>query len=70
MSEPSQPSPAPEPVGGSPGWPTVFAALIEGRNLDRDQAEAAMTEILGGNASPVQVAALLTGLAAKGEAAK
>lgn len=29
-----------------------------------------MTEILGGNASPVQVAALLTGLAAKGEAAK
>ncbi|MEM9651453.1 MAG: anthranilate phosphoribosyltransferase [Actinomycetota bacterium] len=53
-----------EPLGG---WSALFADLTDGQDLSRPRAEAAMTEILAGQASPVQIAALLIGLRAKGE---
>jgi anthranilate phosphoribosyltransferase len=41
--------------------------IIAGSNLARAEAEAAMEQILSGNASNAQIAGLLTGLSAKGE---
>lgn len=49
------------------GWKELFSALTEGRDLSRAQAEAAMTEILSGQASQVQIASMLIGLQSKGE---
>jgi anthranilate phosphoribosyltransferase len=49
------------------GWSTVFGTLTDGKDLSRDQAEAAMTEILSGQASQVQIASMLVGLRSKGE---
>jgi anthranilate phosphoribosyltransferase len=45
--------------------PTI-AQLIEGRNLDEDQASAVMREIMSGAASEAQIAAFLTALQVKG----
>ncbi len=50
-----------------PGWPILFNKLTGGTNLSRDEAALAMTEILAGNASQAQIAALVIGLKAKGE---
>lgn len=41
--------------------------VVEGRHLDFEQARAAMTQIMAGEATPAQIAALLTGLRMKGE---
>jgi anthranilate phosphoribosyltransferase len=41
--------------------------LVDGENLSSDQAEAAMTEIMEGNALPSQIGAFLTALRMKGE---
>src|SRR5271168_3705357 len=41
--------------------------LIQGEDLSRAEAQAAMEQILSGNASNAQIAGLLTGLSAKGE---
>ncbi|HVM64920.1 MAG TPA: anthranilate phosphoribosyltransferase [Acidimicrobiales bacterium] len=49
------------------GWPAVFAPLCAGTDLSRDLASAAMTEILSGEATPAQIAALAIGLRIKGE---
>jgi anthranilate phosphoribosyltransferase len=43
------------------------ASLIESEGLSRQQAEAAMVEIIAGQATPAQVAAFLTALRMKGE---
>jgi anthranilate phosphoribosyltransferase len=48
-------------------WPSVLDPLIAGEQLSREQAHAAMTEIMEGRASDAQIAALLIGLRAKGE---
>lgn len=51
------------------GWPTLLAQLIEHRDLGSDQAEAAITEILNGVATPSQMTAFIVALRAKGETA-
>ncbi|MDR0365423.1 MAG: anthranilate phosphoribosyltransferase [Bifidobacteriaceae bacterium] len=51
----------------APSWPGLISALIEGRDLTESEATWAMDEVMDGNASPVQLAALLVALRAKGE---
>src|SRR3989442_11825818 len=41
--------------------------LLENHNLTREQAEAAMMEIMNGQATPSQISAFLIGLKKKGE---
>ena len=48
-------------------WPSVYAELIAGRDLDRTTAEWAMGQIMSGEATPAQIAGFLMGLRAKGE---
>ena len=48
-------------------WPDLLTTLLRGTDLDAARARWAMTEIMGGEASPVQVAGFLTALRAKGE---
>jgi anthranilate phosphoribosyltransferase len=48
-------------------WPAVLAALIAGSDLSRDQTSWAMSEILGGEATPSQIAGFAVALRAKGE---
>src|SRR6478735_1844480 len=48
-------------------WPALLSDLIAGRDLDRATAEWAMAQIMGGEATPSQVAGFLIGLRAKGE---
>ena len=48
-------------------WPSVYAELIAGRDLDRASAEWAMGQIMSGEATPAQIAGFLIGLRAKGE---
>lgn len=49
------------------GWPAVLGALTRRRDLSAEQAGAAMTEILQGQASPAQIAAFIVALRMKGE---
>ena len=49
------------------GWPEVLMHLLERHDLTHDQARAAMTAILGGSATPAQLAAFVVALKAKGE---
>lgn len=51
----------------STSWPAVLGDLIAGRDLDRATVEWAMGRIMGGEATPSQVAGFLVGLRAKGE---
>ncbi len=50
-------------------WPAALGRIIEGSDLDRDTARAAMAEIMEGRATPAQISALIVGLRTKGEAA-
>lgn len=52
------------------GWPAVLAGLIEKNDLSSSQAEAAITEILNGVATPSQMTAFIVALRAKGETAE
>ena len=45
----------------------AIAALAEGRHLRQNEAEAVFAAIMAGEATPAQIAAVLTGLKAKGE---
>jgi anthranilate phosphoribosyltransferase len=58
------PPPGLDEVGG---WPAVLGHLAAGIDLGRDEAAAALTEVLEGNASPAQIAAFVFGLRCKGE---
>ena len=49
------------------GWTAVLGPLTAGRDITSAQAAAAMTEILGGNAAPSQIAAFIVALRMKGE---
>jgi anthranilate phosphoribosyltransferase len=49
------------------GWPTLLAQLLERRHLTAAQAEAAITQILQGDATPSQMTAFIVALRAKGE---
>ena len=50
-----------------PTWPDLLAALLRGEDLSPEQARWAMTEVMTGEASPVQLAGFLVALRAKGE---
>jgi anthranilate phosphoribosyltransferase len=49
------------------GWPAVLGELAAGRDLEPEAARAAMAEILGGEATPAQIAGFIVGLRIKGE---
>jgi anthranilate phosphoribosyltransferase len=51
-------------------WPLALGPLTKGRNIDRDLAAVAVTEIMEGNASDAQIAAFLVALRTKGESAE
>ncbi len=51
-------------------WPTVLGPLTNGEDVARDQAAAAVTEIMTGNATDAQTAAFLASLRTKGESAE
>ena len=48
-------------------WPEVLSALVARRDLSGDQTTWAMGEILGGEATPAQIAGFAVALRAKGE---
>ena len=48
-------------------WPAVLSALVGGTDLSYDEAQSAMSEIMGGTATPSQIAGFLIGLRSKGE---
>ncbi|MGB8380841.1 MAG: anthranilate phosphoribosyltransferase [Dermatophilaceae bacterium] len=48
-------------------WPDLYARLLSGSDLGRAESEWAMSQIMAGDASPVQVAGFLVALRAKGE---
>jgi anthranilate phosphoribosyltransferase len=49
------------------GWSAALSALTSGTDLSAEQAEAAMAEILAGEASPAQIAGFIVALRMKGE---
>ena len=49
-----------------PGWPTVLRRLLDGADLSGDEASAAVTTILAGEATAAQIAGFLVALRAKG----
>ncbi|WP_377642052.1 anthranilate phosphoribosyltransferase [Oryzobacter terrae] len=55
------------PVPATPTWPDLLAALLRGVDLTADDARWAMTEVMRGEATPVQLAGFLVALRAKGE---
>ncbi len=48
-------------------WPGVLTTLLAGTSLTADEAEVVFDQVLGGEATPAQIAALATALRAKGE---
>ena len=48
-------------------WPDVLSALLRGESLAADVTAWAMSEVMAGNATPVQVASFAVALRAKGE---
>ena len=51
----------------SGGWPGLLADLCDGHDLSAAVAEVVLSEILAGDADPVQIAAFLVALKIKGE---
>ena len=51
-------------------WPGVLSRLLSGEALDRETASEAMRSIMGGDATPAQVAGFVVALRAKGETAE
>jgi anthranilate phosphoribosyltransferase len=49
------------------GWRAVLARVAAGDHLSSEEAGAALSEILEGNATPAQIAAFMFGLRCKGE---
>jgi len=52
------------------GWPGLLTLLLERHHLTADQARAAMTTILAGDATPAQLIGFVVALRAKGESAE
>ena len=52
------------------GWVGLFRRLTEGDHLSADAANAAMTEILNGEATPAQIGGFVMALRTKGETAE
>ena len=57
-------------LGEHGGWAGVFRQLTGGNSLSSDIANAAMTEILSGEATPAQIAGFVIALRTKGETAE
>ncbi|MDX1450747.1 MAG: anthranilate phosphoribosyltransferase, partial [Acidimicrobiia bacterium] len=51
-------------------WAPVLSRLMAGADLSGAEARAAMDEIMGGRATPAQVAAFIVSLRTKGETAE
>jgi len=49
------------------GWPGVLTRLLDGDSLDADEAEQVLGQVLSGEATSAQIAALAVALRAKGE---
>ncbi|MEM9131102.1 MAG: anthranilate phosphoribosyltransferase [Actinomycetota bacterium] len=49
------------------GWAGLLSEIVDGRDLTRDMAQAALADILAGEATPAQMAGLIVGLRLKGE---
>ncbi|MEJ5253776.1 MAG: anthranilate phosphoribosyltransferase [Acidimicrobiales bacterium] len=49
------------------GWRAILGSLVERQDLTREQAAAAMGQILSGEATPVQIAGYIIALRMKGE---
>ncbi len=49
------------------GWPGVLSRLLDGESLAADQAEEVLGQVLSGEATPAQIAALAVALRSKGE---
>lgn len=49
------------------GWPAVLGPLTSGVDLSAEQARAAMDHVLGGEATPAQIASFIVALRMKGE---
>jgi anthranilate phosphoribosyltransferase len=50
-------------------WPPVLDRLLAGRPIGRREAYDAMSEVMGGRATPAQIAAFIVAIRAKGESA-
>ncbi len=50
-------------------WPVLLSALLRGESLSADDTAWAMGEVMGGDASPAQIAGFAVALRAKGETA-
>ena len=48
-------------------WPDILSTLVAGRDLTNEEARWAMDEVFAGAATPVQIAAFVVALRAKGE---
>lgn len=48
-------------------WPVILGRLAAGEHLSRDEARAAMEEVMEGRATPAQISALIVSLRIKGE---
>jgi len=57
----------PASAGNAMTWPTIFTALLSGRDLGTTESAWAMDQIMSGEATPAQVAGFLMALRAKGE---
>ncbi|MCY3962585.1 MAG: anthranilate phosphoribosyltransferase [bacterium] len=57
-------------LGQYGGWAGIFRQLTGGGSLTTDAANAAMTEILNGEATPAQIGGFVMALRTKGETAK
>ncbi len=49
------------------GWTALFRSVVAGHDLSANETEAAMGEILRGDATPAQIAGFVVGLRMKGE---
>lgn len=63
----TNPSAAQGQAGGLPAITEYLKLVVERHDLTRDQAAAAMEEIMGGRATDAQIAAFLTAMRMKGE---
>ena len=58
---------APTSAAVLPTWPMLLGVLLAGQDLDENQTRWAMSQVMGGEASPAQLAGFLVALRAKGE---
>ncbi|GIH18217.1 anthranilate phosphoribosyltransferase [Rugosimonospora africana] len=61
--------PVPATPAAALSWPAILRPLLAGDDLSSDAAAWAMGQVIGGDASPAQLAAFVVALRAKGETA-